>query len=485
MPGENIVVYECDSELNLIGNENIECQSDGNWTYPSFICIACVEPPVVENGTYTFEMFDNNHVARYRCVDGFNLIGNDVIECQLNGSWTDLNLKCTDCPDPPNIMNAALNIKDIRHDDVDLTYMCNDGYYLLGSETISCQANLSWSSPTFVCTGCSNPPNVLNATLEFLIDTNNTIFYYNCEEGSHLIGNSSIICLSSNNWTTPLFKCSDCSYPPYIQNTTIEVEVVAGDPVVKYSCLSGLTQIGIEYTVCENDTWTSPAFVCSACPYPPHTENTTIEVEVVAGVPVVKYSCLSGFTQIGIEYTICENNTWTLPSFICSACTYPPYIQNTTIEVEVIAGDSVVKYSCISGLTQIGFQYTACDNNTWALPTFICSACTYPPYIQNTTIEVEVIAGDPVVRYSCISGLTQIGFEYTACDNNKWTLPTFICSECGFPPSRPNATVLVEKTQNDIIVNYRCDDGFKITGLSTLQCEMGTWIIGNFTCVSE
>ncbi|CAC5407361.1 CSMD [Mytilus coruscus] len=429
VPGENIVVYECDSELNLIGNENIECQSDGNWTYPSFICIACVEPPVVKNGTYTFETVDNNHVARYRCADGFNLIGNDVIECQLNGSWTDLNLKCTDCPDPPNIMNAALNIEDIRHDDVDLTYMCNDGYYLFGVETISCQANLSWSPPTFVCTGCSNPPNVLNATVEFLMDKNNTTFYYNCEEGSHLIGNSSIICLSSNNWTTPLFKCSACSYPPYKQNTTIEVEVVAGDPVVKYSCLSGLTQIGIEYTACENNTWTSPTFICSACPY-------------------------------------------------------PPYIQNTTIEVEVIAGDPVVKYSCISGLTQIGFEYTACDNNTWTLPTFICSTCTYPPYIQNTTIEVEVIAGDPVVKYSCITGLTQIGFEYTACDNNTWALPTFVCSECGLPPSRPNATILVEKDQNDIIVNYTCHNGYNITGLPTLQCEMGTWVVGNFTCVS-
>lgn len=56
---------------------------------------ACIEPPVVKNGTYTFEMVDNNHFARYRCDGGFTLIGNDVIECQLNGSWTDINLKCT------------------------------------------------------------------------------------------------------------------------------------------------------------------------------------------------------------------------------------------------------------------------------------------------------------------------------------------------------------------------------------------------------
>lgn len=39
VPSDNNVVYECDSELNLIGNENIECKSNGNWTYPSFICI--------------------------------------------------------------------------------------------------------------------------------------------------------------------------------------------------------------------------------------------------------------------------------------------------------------------------------------------------------------------------------------------------------------------------------------------------------------
>ncbi|XP_071146324.1 protein lev-9-like [Mytilus edulis] len=263
-------------------------------------------------------MVDNNHVARYRCDDGLNLIGSDVIECLSNGSWTDLNLKCTDCPYPPNILNAALNTENIRHDDVNLTYMCIDGYHLVGAQTIFCQDDFTWSPTMFVCT----------------------------------------------------------------------------------------------------------------------------------------------------------------------ACPYPSSIQNTTIEVEVIAGDRIVKYSCISELTQIGIGYTSCDTNTWTLPSFMCSNCSYPPYIQNTTIEVEIIAGDPVVKYSCITGLTQIGFEYTSCANNTWTLPTFICSGCGHPPSKPNATVLVEKELNDIIVNYRCDEGFNITGLSTLQCEMGTWIIGNFTCVS-
>lgn len=61
----------------------------------------------------------------------------------------------------------------------------------------------------------------------------------------------------------------------------------------------------------------------------------------------------------------------------------------------------------------------------------------------------------------------------------------FLLSDCGPPPSRPYATIFVENTQNDIIVNYRCDNGFNLTGLPTLQCNTGTWIIGNFTCVSE
>lgn len=50
-------------------------------------------------------------------------------------------------------MNAAVNTENIHHDDVTLTYMCNDGYYLVGAKTISCQANLTWSPHMFVCTG--------------------------------------------------------------------------------------------------------------------------------------------------------------------------------------------------------------------------------------------------------------------------------------------------------------------------------------------
>lgn len=36
---DNNVVYECDVGLNLIGNEHIECDPDGNWADRSLICI--------------------------------------------------------------------------------------------------------------------------------------------------------------------------------------------------------------------------------------------------------------------------------------------------------------------------------------------------------------------------------------------------------------------------------------------------------------
>lgn len=59
----------------------------------------------------------------------------------------------SDCPDPPNILNAALNTENIRHDDVNLTYMCIDGYHLVGAQTIFCQEDFTWSPTMFVCTG--------------------------------------------------------------------------------------------------------------------------------------------------------------------------------------------------------------------------------------------------------------------------------------------------------------------------------------------
>lgn len=67
--------------------------------------------------------------------------------------YTKMFILFSDCPNPPNIMNAAVNTENIHHDDVTLTYMCNDGYYLIGAKTISCQANLTWSPHMFVCTG--------------------------------------------------------------------------------------------------------------------------------------------------------------------------------------------------------------------------------------------------------------------------------------------------------------------------------------------
>lgn len=34
----NVLRYECNSGLGLVGNATIECQPDANWTYPRFIC---------------------------------------------------------------------------------------------------------------------------------------------------------------------------------------------------------------------------------------------------------------------------------------------------------------------------------------------------------------------------------------------------------------------------------------------------------------
>ena len=59
-----------------------------------------------------------------------------------------------------------------------------------------------------------------------------------------------------------------------------------------------------------------------------------------------------------------------------------------------------------------------------------------------------------------------------------------VFSDCGVPPTILSANVTVEMENNEATTKYICDSGYIMNGTPSLQCEMGVWVVGNFTCVS-
>jgi len=46
------------------------------------------------NATYRLEMNQSERL-QYECDDGLNMIGDSIIQCQLNGSWTNHMFICS------------------------------------------------------------------------------------------------------------------------------------------------------------------------------------------------------------------------------------------------------------------------------------------------------------------------------------------------------------------------------------------------------
>jgi hypothetical protein len=57
---------------------------------------------------------------------------------------------------------------------------------------------------------------------------------------------------------------SECSYPPYLNDTSIQVTLETGSLHVLYSCNDGENVIGNGEITCQsNQAWSEPLFFCS------------------------------------------------------------------------------------------------------------------------------------------------------------------------------------------------------------------------------
>ncbi|XP_073916714.1 seizure 6-like protein isoform X2 [Castor canadensis] len=121
------------------------------------------------------------------------------------------------CPDLPEIQNGW---KTTSHAELArgtrITYQCDPGYDIVGSDTLTCQWDLSWSSDPPFCEKimyCSDPGEVAHSTrlISDPVLLVGTTIQYSCNPGFVLEGSSLLTCYSRETgtpiWTSRLPLC--------------------------------------------------------------------------------------------------------------------------------------------------------------------------------------------------------------------------------------------------------------------------------------
>ncbi|NXS83904.1 C4BPA protein, partial [Erpornis zantholeuca] len=158
------VTFSCKEGYRLRGNEKISCVIKNGgvaWsgTLPHCEIIPCMPPPKIANGVYEERAsYVYQSSVTYRCQDPFSLIGPDTIHCtsdpHLNGVWSGEPPECrvVKCENP-SVENGrktsgfgpSYSYKD------SVVFECNQGYFMVGAEVITCEENNTWVPPKPAC----------------------------------------------------------------------------------------------------------------------------------------------------------------------------------------------------------------------------------------------------------------------------------------------------------------------------------------------
>ena len=176
----SVVYFSCDVNYSLVGPTNISCQSNGEWSDvpPNCIPNSCTDLDDIINGSYTKS--SDNTTLRYYCNDGYILNGDAIITC-VNGNWSGVAPVCNilHCNDPVTPSNGNRYGIDTSFGSL-VSFTCNEGYIISGSQNITCTSSGLWSDEVPTCqVGINNENNAVSTKTNYTsittIPTNGTI----------------------------------------------------------------------------------------------------------------------------------------------------------------------------------------------------------------------------------------------------------------------------------------------------------------------
>ncbi|XP_067862434.1 seizure 6-like protein [Heptranchias perlo] len=194
------------------------------------------------------------------------------------------NDTCSDLPEIPNGWKTTSHREMVRG--TMITYQCDPGYDILGSDTLTCQWDLTWSSDPPFCEKimyCTDPGEVKHSSRS-ISDTKllvGSTIQFSCDPGFILDGNALVTCYSRETgtplWTSRLPHCAPeesvaCENPGLPENgyQILYKRLYLPGETLTFMCYEGFELVGevtIKCIMAHPSHWSGTLPLCKAAQY--------------------------------------------------------------------------------------------------------------------------------------------------------------------------------------------------------------------------
>lgn len=313
---ESTATYNCASGYDLVGVATRTCLSGGTWSEsaPSCVSVSCAPPGNIENGHAQYDSLTYGDVVVYVCDVGYQLIGVSVHTCDASGQWSEKIPACQliNCGAPPNVKNAIVTGNSYNYIET-IYYTCSEGFELIGNNLLQCSSDGTWkgSLPGCQLVKCGPPPVIPRATTTVSTLTYGSTASYNCNDGYTLTGQSTARCSGSGEWDyDPTIECLsvECNYPRTIPHGRSSFNGTSYLSVAIYICDDGYyTNEQTTVTCGAKGSWEGDVPTCLPvnCGPPPTSANVNVDFTTMTVGQNAVYSCPPGYTLVGTSIQTC------------------------------------------------------------------------------------------------------------------------------------------------------------------------------------
>lgn len=162
-----MVEIECQKGYYPFGNVLMQCHADGYWEgKPHLPLCEQIRCPILEQNHLRVQGENNyNSTVTFLCEDGFSLVGIPEAVCLDSGSWNGPFPNCVlvDCGEPKPVNNGSV-VFDLTSYGSNAVHKCNLGYTpgisSLEDAVGICSSDGAWEAPDLVCLPVQCPRNL-------------------------------------------------------------------------------------------------------------------------------------------------------------------------------------------------------------------------------------------------------------------------------------------------------------------------------------